>query len=350
MKQGKHDKDLSAEQAPANRQSGDYEPPATPIFPSLETLTTGLQSIFSGHSPCRVPITVLSRGPNIYASTFTSEVVTCRFADGIVSKLFCKYGPGYFADRSILRGVPYESYIYRNLLVQLPLTKPKCYGAYEDPATGITSLALEYLDGYLPVNKSSSQDALKLAAQWIGRFHADSVQFLAGGSTLNLNIYNAEYFGEWKRQMADIPSHLKQQFRWLAGMGERCDAFLEPLYKAPQTVIHGEFYPSNALIRAGEICVVDWESVGIGAGEIDLAALTQGPWPEEILQECEAAYRMARWGKSPPLMFDHTFCATKLYFYYRLLFHWLRFYPDRAGQEVWLFNHMQSVGEKLGLI
>jgi len=293
---------------------------------------------------------VLSRKPIIYASTYSSEVVTCRFPDRSVSRLFCKYGGGYFTDRSVLRGVPYESYIYRNLLARLPLTTPRFYGAFEDQATGNTCLVLEYLDDYLPVAKSLGRDALKLTAHWIGRFHAAGKELLATASTSNLNSYNAEYFFEWSRRMADIPNHFRQNFSWLADMCDRCDAFLELLSKATQTIVHGEFYPSEALIRDAEIRVVDWESAGIGAGELDLAALTQGPWPEEILQECEAAYRTARWGKSPPLIFDQTFRAAKLYFYFRLLFHWLRFSPNRARKEVWLFDHMHSMGEQLGLI
>lgn len=350
MKLNQHNGAVDSDQAPTSRMSDDGGQSVATSFPSFERLVSGLKSIFGGKSSTGVPITVVSRAPNIYASTFASEVVTCRFVDGSISKLFCKYGSGYFTDSTALRGVPYEAYIYRNVLTQLPLTTPRFYGTYEDEATGQTCLVLEYLDAYLRVNKSYGPDAMKLTAHWIGRFHAAGEKLPVSAWTSNLNSYNAKYLFEWKRRMADIPNHFMQKFQWLADMCDRCDEFLEILLQATQTIIHGEFYPSNALIRDGEICVVDWESAGIGSGELDLAALTQGPWPEEIIQECEAAYRKARWCTSAPLSFGRIFCAAKLYFYFRLLFHWLRFYPNQARQEVWLFDHMFSAGEQLGII
>ena len=47
----------------------------------------------------------------------------------------------------------------------------------------------------------------------------------------------------------------------------------------PATVVHGELFPSNVLLRAaGPPCVVDWETAGEGAALLDLAALVLG-WP-----------------------------------------------------------------------
>ena len=191
---------------------------------------------------------------------------------------------------------------------------------------------------------------MKFAARWIGRFHSFSEKFIFMESASNLNIYNAKYFAKWRHRMSVIPGHFKQKYSWLPDLCERSDVFVELLLRAAPTIIHGEFYPGNALIRDGEVYVVDWESAGIGAGELDLAGLTQGPWSEEILRECEEEYRMARWCKATPFAFDQTFNAAKLYFNFQLLFHWLRFRPNRAIQEVWLFEHMRSLGERLGLI
>ena len=49
-------------------------------FPDLETLTAGLTSALAGAAGGR--LTVVDRQPNPHASTFPSEVVTCRLGDG----------------------------------------------------------------------------------------------------------------------------------------------------------------------------------------------------------------------------------------------------------------------------
>ena len=60
---------------------------------------------------------------------------------------------------------------------------------------------------------------------------------------------------------------------------QRADEFIAQLLAAPRTMIHGEFYPGNILYEKGRICPVDWESAAIAAGELDLAALTEGWQP-----------------------------------------------------------------------
>lgn len=319
-------------------------------FSNLVNLTTGLKSILNGNSSSRFQAAVLSREPNIYASTSASEIVTYRLTNGCLLWIFCKYGTGYLDNNFIRRGVPYEAKVYCKVLEKNRFSTPRFYGSFRDEDTGETLMAIEYLDNCFRVNKSYDRSAMKLAAHWIGRFHAVNEKLLLMGSVSNLNIYSAKYFAKWRRRMSAIPNHLKRNYLWLSDLCERSDIFVDLLLTETSTIIHGEYYPSNALIRNGEIYVVDWESAGIGAGEIDLAFLTQGPWPEEILRECEEQYRMARWSEVTPSVFDQTFSAAKLYAYFQLVFYWLRFRPNRANQEVWAFEHMRSLGERLGLI
>ena len=68
---------------------------------------------------------------------------------------------------------------------------------------------------------------------------------------------------------------------------------------------------------------MDWESAAIGAGEIDLASLTDG-WPTEIAESCEREYAAARWPQGPPPEFAERLALAKLYWGLR----WLGNTPD----------------------
>ena len=65
----------------------------------------------------------------------------------------------------------------------------------------------------------------------------------------------------------------------------------------PRTVIHGEFYPCNILIRGtgprARVCPVDWELAAVGPGLIDLAALMTG-WDDRAQRALAARLRRRR--------------------------------------------------------
>ena len=319
-------------------------------FPSLEVLSAGLRMVFGGQSSLAGQPTIMNRQQNVYASTFGSEVVTCCFVDGSELHLFCKYGFEYLDTGSCRRGVPYEVEVYRQALGPLTLDAPRFYGAFDCETNGWACLVLEFLDDYVRVGKAIERDAMSLAARWIGRFHAVNERHVAQVPSSFLNSYDAEYYAAWMGRVSTVPDRFRQLFPWLVSLCEHLDRLVELLLEAPRTVIHGELYPSNALIRDGRVYVVDWESAGTGAGELDLAALTQGPWSEEVLRECEQEYRLIRWPDGPPHDFDLTFTAARLYFGFRLLFHWLRFRPDLAEKQPWLFEKMWLDGGRLGLL
>jgi aminoglycoside phosphotransferase (APT) family kinase protein len=56
------------------------------------------------------------------------------------------------------------------------------------------------------------------------------------------------------------------------------------------TLVHGDFYPSNIVVAGERIAVVDWELAGIGAGELDLAALAAGKWDDAHRRDLARAY------------------------------------------------------------
>jgi aminoglycoside phosphotransferase (APT) family kinase protein len=61
-----------------------------------------------------------------------------------------------------------------------------------------------------------------------------------------------------------------------------------------ETLIHGEFYPSNVLVdQRGTSCSihpVDWEMAGAGPPLLDLAALLSGRWGPDDRETMQQAY------------------------------------------------------------
>jgi hypothetical protein len=68
----------------------------------------------------------------------------------------------------------------------------------------------------------------------------------------------------------------------------------ERLLAIRPTVLHGELYPSNILVRTVgfrlDVWPVDWELAGIGPAVLDLAALTAGAWAEPQRETMARAY------------------------------------------------------------
>jgi hypothetical protein len=319
-------------------------------FPSFEVLSAGLESVWDRAGLFPVQPALVGRQENAYASTFGSEVVTCRLVDGSELRLFFKYGFEYLDNGLSRRGVPYEIEVYRQALAPLALGTPRFYGAFDYGTSGSACLVLEFLDDYVHVSTATERDAMRLTARWIGRFHAVNERCLTVLPLSFLNDYSAEYYAAWLGRVSTVRDRFTQRFPWLAGLCKRLDGLVELLLEAPSALIHGELYPSNALIRDGRVCVVDWESAGRGAGELDLAALTQGPWSEDTLQECEQEYRLTRWPHGPPHDFDLTLAAARLHLCFRVLLHWLRLRPDQLEEQPWLFEQMRLDGDRLELL
>jgi thiamine kinase-like enzyme len=135
----------------------------------------------------------------------------------------------------------------------------------------------------------------------------------------------------------------------LRDLREAGDDWFDPLLAARPSVIHGEFYAKTVLLRGESLFLVDWESAAVGAGEIDLAALTEGNhWHERIVQQCERDYARARWPHGPPAGFGRTLDAARIYLHFR----WLGERPDWTVREktLWRYDHLRAAAERLGLI
>jgi hypothetical protein len=315
-------------------------------FPDVHTLTAGLTAALGGEGVPPYRVTVVGREPNPYASTFPSEIVTCRLGDGTKHRLLCKYGTG--PDSGVhghKRGVPYEVGVYRHLLGPLRAGAPALYGAYAEGGAGRTWLICRYLGGSDLLHRKPA--ALKLAARWIARFHRQSAAHLRQAPLPFLYTYTAAYYLGWARRTFRFAEGLRGRFPWLSRICARFEEAVALLLTPPLPVIHGEYYPGNILLHKGRVYPVDWESAAVAAGEIDLASLTER-WSEAAARCCETEYRRVRGPGEVVGDFGRRVAAARLY----LAFRWLGERPDWTNDdgEVWRFEQLRAAGECLGLL
>jgi thiamine kinase-like enzyme len=163
-----------------------------------------------------------------------------------------------------------------------------------------------------------------------------------------LTSYSRAYYHGWVQRTLQILSEIKYVKPWLNTVAAGFHELINQLLESPPTVIHGEFYPHNVLVRSDGIYPVDWETAALGPGEIDLASLTEG-WPPEVVRECEQQYCKERWSNGgPPAGWRATLDTARLYW----LFRWLGDRPRWAAAEKSLtrLDSLEGLGRRLGLI
>jgi hypothetical protein len=321
-------------------------------LPDADTLRAGLSSMVAGSDASGQSLTVVHREPYINASTFASEVVTCRLEDGLLLPLFCKYtakhwGPPGDQSWGYKRGVLHEAAVYQRVLQPLGVAVPRFYGLHTEPLSGESWMVLQYLEKSVRVNLTvRAEFAMKLAAGWVGRFHALAEAHPRPRSWRFLRGHDRAYYAAWVQRTLEYAGHWHQEFPWLTRLADLQEGWV-PLLLARPTVIHGEYSPKNILFLNAQVFPVDWESAAIAAGEIDLAALTEG-WPAATVAHCIRAYRQARWPSGAPPDFDRTMDAARLFNAFR----WLGDEPEQTrakGMRLY-FHELRRVAKRLGLL
>jgi hypothetical protein len=315
--------------------------------PSTSALEAALSSALAEKGP-HGAVAVLERTPSVWSASFPAEIVSCRTSDGQELRLLCKYSARRDHDPHGHRGgLARELEVYRSVLAHDPSPTAHFYGAHEAEHGGEIWLFLQYLDDGTHIEKSGDPQALPQAASWIGGFHARH-EAGNGSAVAGLGSYDEDYYLGWARRTARFAEPLSADFPWLADVCRGFREVVAVLLETPATVIHAEYHVTNVLFRRGTVYPVDWESAAIGPGEVDLAALTER-WPEvEVVEACEAAYSLARWGGRPPQMFRAALIAARMY----LCFRWLGDRPERTTHERlrWRFDELKRLAELSSLI
>jgi aminoglycoside phosphotransferase (APT) family kinase protein len=320
--------------------------PRHPI-PSLKALTAGLNAAFVHGAVPDEKLCIIDRIPAIWSSTYPSEIITCR-AGQKEMKLYCKYMAGLRHQSYGHRGgLQYETEVYRRVLHSSLLPTAQFYGAHQEPETGDIWLFLKYLDGSLRLPKGPQPQSLVEAARWMGRFHAANEPRVSSQAVSFLSRYDFEYYLGWARRTREYAGELQPALPWLEPLCGRFEQCVEILLSAPQTIIHGEFYPHNILVSDGVVYPIDWESAAIAAGEIDLAMLTEG-WNPDDVRRCEFEYQQARWNGATPQGFARRLAAGRLYQSFRWLGELRDWTLSHANR--YYFDQLRTIGEELQLI
>jgi aminoglycoside phosphotransferase (APT) family kinase protein len=292
--------------------------PHANVYPDALVLTGVLTKLFKGTGRQPSGVVILSR-EEFRGSTFPVEVVTCRLPDGRSVRMFCKYeGERSHEGHGHRGGVAYEADVYATVLASSAGSAPTFFGRHRDRQSGDTWLFIEKLDGASIANthRPASLVALREAAGWIGRFHAD---FEARATSFsNIKRYDASYYRGFVDRVIEFSKGRRRRYPWLRSVCSRADEIISQLVSVQPTIIHGEFYPGNVIYDNGRICPVDWESTAVAPGELDLASLTEG-WSPPLVQECEREYTAARWRGGTPQEFERTLAAARLCWAFRWL-------------------------------
>lgn len=258
--------------------------------PAHDAMLRGLISVESDWGGAVVKILV--RVVNPYASTYPSEILTCLFDDGTTRRLLVKrYIPGYHDGHGFWSGGNYEADIYRNVLASIDLGTPRFAGAWPDVESGDVFLALEYVQG-LRLDKSPVGSIVD-AARWLGRLHQDATPIALDNPSVRR--YDEAFFRGWSERALEYTTMSRSDCDWMRPLVRRYqDVELPRLLQAPQVFVHGECYPENVIVDGDRVCTVDWQSAAIGPAGIDLASLTEGSWPEWVIDDCHAAYQRER--------------------------------------------------------
>jgi aminoglycoside phosphotransferase (APT) family kinase protein len=161
---------------------------------------------------------------------------------------------------------------------------PHCYGAVAEPSIGRYWLFLEAVDG-APLWQTGELRAWEETARWLAQLHAGEAPAVHS----HLIRYDAAYFRRWiDRAVAFAPEGS------LDAVAAGWNRVVERLSAWPRSFVHGEFYPSNVLVRRGtassRVVALDWEMAGVGPGLLDLAALGAGGWTQAERERLALVY------------------------------------------------------------
>jgi hypothetical protein len=317
-------------------------------FPDMNTISEKLNSALRETQSVNNQVTILNRERNTLASTFPSEIITCKMGDGSERQIFVKYSAGLSHNSYGHRGdIPYEIEVYRQVLQNIQSPSPFFYGAYQNEPSGEAWIFIQNFEDELRVKASIHHASMHAAARWLGGFHKENGVFLSKDMFPFLNIHDGDYYLGWAKRTSLFAGHLHEEFPWLENLCEQFGEVIDNLLAQPLKIIHGEFYPDNILYYEEEIYPVDWESAAIAKGEIDLASLIDN-WSEKVRVECINEYQTARWPEGPPSNFETVLETAELYWHFR----WLGDRPEWTTHENdrWRFEEIHRLGERLELI
>ena len=244
-----------------------------------------------------VQVVRLARRPSEYRTSFAIEEVDADLSDGRRLELILKDTAAGALSAEARRLRPAflydplrEAETYRRILAPERVEAPVLYAAVTDQRHGAAWLLLERVRGH-ELWREGDFNVWQETAAWLARLHGRLAPVAAAGARgARLLHYDARLLSTWVERAARF-GRLRGP---LGRLPERYGAVVAELTSLASTVIHGELYASNVMVRerngrSSRPCALDWELAGVGPGGLDLAALTAGTWSRherEILVRC----------------------------------------------------------------
>lgn len=292
-------------------------------------------------------IRALDHRPSSSRSTFAIEEIDVLLTNGDLLRLVLKsVGPKgllpnvRMAKPLFLHDPLREIEFQQHVLSDRPeLGTPLLYSTVVEPACDRFWLLSERIAGST-LDGVANLERWRSAARWLARMHVALAPLanepLARG-TMRLLLHGGDLLRMWIGRALTVvpvqePFMPRDLMLGLQRLAQRYDSVVDRLLSMPRTVIHGEFFGSNILVRSGcsigQISVVDWDMVALGAPLMDLAALTAGERDGSRRRELALTYRAAL-GESPLASADETEFLRDLEFCrLHLAIQWLGWSPD----------------------
>ena len=277
----------------SSRQGSSSDPTTSLIVETLETTFSRLRG-----KPVR--ILRLDRQPCEHSTTFHGEHLSAWLAeDGAIKVFFKDFNPAHQIEparkvrQADLPPSRQELKVYQSILAKLNLGTPDFYAVRWEPEQGLFWLFME------DAGNSRLRDSRNLArwvsaTQWAARFH-EATRQLPEDRVSFLPRLTRDRYVQCSERVRKILPDLAPRDREIVELAlDRFDGRIENLECLPQSVIHGQFFGRNIMLRHGDqeklIAVIDWETAAVGPSVYDLVSLTAGKWTDEQRRTLRRAY------------------------------------------------------------
>lgn len=275
---------------------------ATPNVPpeiTTDELKIALEGVLTVHFGRPQQIVTLTRELAPYRSSSHLEELQLSLGDGtVLDVMFKNPGRQVGTNRQVkpefLADPQREIETYRSVLSNRRLNTPVFYGAVVDASTSRHWLFLERIPG-TRLKELGEFAMWEAAARWAATLHltyAPAVDELRNRA--HLVKYDRAYLERWIGRARHVSGGTAAAARQIETLAQSYDALIERLAVLPVTLIHGEFYPSNIVVRhtanGPSVSPVDWEMAAVGPALLDLAAITSGGWTDRRVIALARAY------------------------------------------------------------
>lgn len=189
-----------------------------------------------------------------------------------------------------------EVRFYHALAAKARIAVPACYGARMDEAGGF-ALLLEDLAPAAPGDQFKGlsernamravREAARLHAAFWGQGEGGQYRWLETEAKAQPFYTPAIFRSAWPAFRERYSDQLSdQQRRVCDALAEGYDIY-DRLRPRPRCITHNDFRPDNMLFDDARLVVVDWQSVALGCGAVDVAYLIGGGYAPEARRAIE---------------------------------------------------------------